>query len=61
MLPPLTLVRPEARSQDVGSDGLTDHERSAYAADYHATIARKTLKAVEKDVIERWLASRAAN
>ncbi|MEV7760927.1 hypothetical protein [Curtobacterium flaccumfaciens] len=60
MLPNLTLVRPEVSSQDVGSDGLTDNERSAYAADYNATIARKTLKAVEKDVIERWLASRGA-
>lgn len=60
MLPRLPMTRPGRSRRDVGSDGLTDDERAALVAEYHATVARKSLKAVEKDVIDRWLASRAA-
>jgi hypothetical protein len=54
------MARPEPSPRDVGDDGLTDRERSALAAEYHATVARKSLKAFEKDVIDRWLSARAA-
>lgn len=60
MLPHLPMARPEPSRRDVGTDGLTDGERTALVAEYHATVARKSLKAVEKDVIDRWLAVRAA-
>ncbi len=59
MTPDASLTRPDG-SQAVGDDGLTDGERDSYATRYRATVARKTLTAVEKDVIERWLASRGA-
>jgi hypothetical protein len=56
------LVQPEVDTfVTVGTDGLTNEEREAYAAEYRATAGSRYLNSGVRAAMDRALARRAAN
>lgn len=58
MSPNLALSRPAASRTVTGNDGLTEDERSEYAAAYRAGAGSHVLHPLELELIRKWRAER---
>lgn len=58
MSPNLALSRPDASRTVTGNDGLTDDERSEYAAAYRSGSGSHVLHPLELELIRKWRSER---